>query len=46
VATALATVEGLVSVLIDATGLKVFGTGEWHLEMHGASDVAETASGC
>jgi hypothetical protein len=35
VGTALAKAEGLVSVVIDSTRLKVFGTGEWHLEKHG-----------
>ncbi|WP_448204841.1 IS5 family transposase [Azospirillum sp. sgz302134] len=35
VASALARMDGPVSVVIDATGLKVFGTGEWHLEKHG-----------
>ncbi|SMH61405.1 IS5 family transposase [Azospirillum agricola] len=27
--------DGPVTVVIDSTGLKVFGTGEWHLEKHG-----------
>ncbi|KAA0590355.1 transposase [Azospirillum lipoferum] len=35
VASALARTDGPVSVVIDSTGLKVFGTGEWHLEKHG-----------
>jgi transposase len=35
VATALKTANGPVTVVIDSTGLKVFGTGEWHLEKHG-----------
>src|SRR3954447_21579033 len=35
VATALKTANGPVHVVIDSTGLKVFGTGEWHLEKHG-----------
>ena len=35
VASALARTDGPVSVVIDSTGLTVFGTGEWHLEKHG-----------
>ncbi|PWC60774.1 transposase [Azospirillum sp. TSH7] len=35
VASALARTDGPVRVVIDSTGLKVFGTGEWHLEKHG-----------
>lgn len=35
VASALARTDGPVTVIIDSTGLKVFGTGEWHLEKHG-----------
>jgi hypothetical protein len=35
VATALKTANGPVHVVIDSTGLKVFGTGEWQLEKHG-----------
>lgn len=35
VASALARTEGPVTVVIDSTGLKVFGKGEWHLEKHG-----------
>ncbi len=35
VASALSRTGGPVSVVIDATGLKVFGTGEWYLEKHG-----------
>lgn len=35
VASALARTDGPISVVIDSTGLKVFGTGEWHLEKHG-----------
>ena len=35
VATALRKANGPVHVVIDSTGLKVFGTGEWHLEKHG-----------
>ena len=31
----LAKADGPVTVVIDSTGLKVFGTGEWHLEKHG-----------
>ncbi|QRM35666.1 IS5 family transposase [Microvirga sp. VF16] len=27
--------DGAVNVVIDSTGLKVFGAGEWHLEKHG-----------
>ena len=34
-ASALATTDGPVTVIIDSTGLKVFGGGEWHLEKHG-----------
>ncbi len=34
-ASALAATDGPVTVIIDSTGLKVFGTGEWHLEKHG-----------
>jgi transposase len=35
VASALARTHGQVTVVIDSTGLKVFGKGEWHLEKHG-----------
>ena len=35
VATVLARTDGPVTVVIDSTGLKVFGRGEWHLEKHG-----------
>jgi transposase len=35
VASALARTDGPVTVVIDSTGLKVFGRGEWHLEKHG-----------
>ena len=35
VASGLAKADGPVTVVIDSTGLKVFGTGEWHLEKHG-----------
>lgn len=35
VAAALTSTDGPVAVVIDPTGLKVFGTGEWHLEKHG-----------
>lgn len=35
VAAALARTDGPVSVVIDSTGLKVFGKGEWRLEKHG-----------
>jgi len=41
VASALARTDGPVSVVIDSTGLKVFGRGEWRLEKHGG-----TASRC
>jgi len=34
-ASALAATDGPVTVIIDSTGLKVFGAGEWHLEKHG-----------
>jgi hypothetical protein len=34
VATTLAKANGPVTVVIDSTGLKVFGTGEWHQEKH------------
>ena len=37
VASALAKTEGPVTVVIDSTGLKVFGKGEWHLEKHGGT---------
>lgn len=37
VASALAATDGPVSVIIDSTGLKVFGKGEWHLEKHGGT---------
>ncbi|WP_264658097.1 IS5 family transposase [Azospirillum canadense] len=37
VARALAKADGPVTVVIDSTGLKVFGTGEWHLEKHGGT---------
>ncbi|PWC54935.1 transposase, partial [Azospirillum sp. TSH20] len=29
--------EWPVTVVIDSTGLKVFGKGEWHLEKHGGT---------
>jgi transposase len=35
VASALSRTDGPVNVVIDATGLKVFGKGQWHLEKHG-----------
>jgi transposase len=35
VASALSRTDGPVNVVIDSTGLKVFGRGEWHLEKHG-----------
>ena len=35
VASALVRTDGPVTVVIDSTGLKVFGKGEWHLEKHG-----------
>lgn len=35
VARALAKADGPVTVVIDPTGLKMFGKGEWHLEKHG-----------
>ncbi len=35
VAAALSRTDGPVSVVIDSTGLKVFGKGEWRLEKHG-----------
>ncbi|RTR08708.1 transposase, partial [Azospirillum griseum] len=35
VASALAATDGPTTVVIDSTGLKVFGKGEWHLEKHG-----------
>ena len=35
VATALKKASGPMTVVIDSTGLKVFGAGEWHLEKHG-----------
>lgn len=41
VASALARTDGPVTVVIDSTGLKVFGRGEGHLEKHGG-----TARGC
>jgi hypothetical protein len=34
-ATALNKASGPMTVVIDSTGLKVFGAGEWHLEKHG-----------
>ena len=34
----LATVTGPVHVVIDSTGLKVYGAGEWHREKHGGRD--------
>ncbi|WP_042703954.1 IS5/IS1182 family transposase, partial [Azospirillum sp. B506] len=34
VASALAATDGPATVVIDSTGLKVFGQGEWHLERH------------
>jgi len=37
VASALAEADAPVTVVIDPTGLKVFGTGEWHLEKHGGT---------
>lgn len=35
IAAALTKADGAVNVVIDSTGLKVFGAGEWHLEKHG-----------
>jgi len=35
IAAALRKVDGFVHVVIDSTGLKVFGIGEWQLEKHG-----------
>ncbi len=35
VASALVRTDGPVTVVIDSTGLKMFGKGEWHLEKHG-----------
>ena len=35
VASALSRTDGPVNVVIDSTGLKVFGKGEWHLEKYG-----------
>lgn len=35
VASALTKADGPVTVVIDSTGLKVFGKGEWRLEKHG-----------
>jgi transposase len=35
VAAALSRTDGPVTLVIDSTGLKVFGKGEWHLEKHG-----------
>lgn len=35
VASALSKTDGLVTVVIDSTGLKIIGTGEWRLEKHG-----------
>lgn len=35
IAAALTKADGVVNVVIDSTGLKVFGAGEWHLEKHG-----------
>ncbi len=37
IAVALARTDGPVTVVIDSTGLKVFGRGEWHLEKHGGT---------
>jgi len=37
VASTLARTDGPVTVVIDSTGLKVFGKGEWHLEKHGGT---------
>ena len=37
VAAAMAKTDGAVTVVIDSTGLKVFGKGEWHLEKHAGS---------
>jgi len=37
VATALQKAEQPVTVVIDSTGLKLFGKGEWHLEKHGGT---------
>ena len=45
VASALARTDGPVTVIIDSTGLKVFGTGEWHLEKHGGQAPAESQNG-
>ncbi|WP_377806496.1 IS5 family transposase [Azospirillum sp. A29] len=36
-ASTLARTDGPVTVVIDSTGLKVFGRGEWHLEKHGGT---------
>jgi transposase len=38
VAKALSTASGPVNVVIDATGLQVFGAGEWQLEKHGRKE--------
>ena len=36
-ASALAATDGPITVVIDSTGLKVFGKGEWHQEKHGGT---------
>jgi predicted alpha/beta hydrolase len=36
--TALAVPAGPVTVVIDSTGLKVFGAGEWRMAKHGGRD--------
>jgi hypothetical protein len=38
VAKALSTAGGPVNVVIDSTGLKVFGAGEWQREKHGGKE--------
>ncbi|MCP1610930.1 hypothetical protein J2848_002603 [Azospirillum lipoferum] len=35
VASALVKAEGPMTMVVDSTGLKVYGEGEWHLEKHG-----------
>lgn len=37
-ATDLARAKGPVHVVIDSTGLKVYGAGEWHQAKHGGRD--------
>ena len=44
VAKALSTAGGLVNVVIDSTGLKVFGVGEWQREKHGGKGAEPGAS--